>query len=121
MGADKNYVVVETTTGENHDAVRTDLQAAEELDEPEQIHDEYLVVSGLGGIAPVRNRLHELDDRIERALLVHVYDTAMTTTGWYYEREPSGLVETDEFSIEGSYGAPVFDYFTREYDIPAAF
>ena len=121
MGWDKNYVTVEVATDADPDSVRESLRENDVLDEWDRVADGVVVVAGVGSVEPARDRLEAVANRVERALLVHVSDSAVTTTGWYYERAGGELPVVDEFVMEGSRGVPVLDYFTREHDIQASF
>lgn len=119
MGADKNFLCIEPSEGVDPVALKDRLSNAEPFDRWSDDRDGIAIVVGYGqGPDPAVEALHAVADEVERAFLLHVYDTAMLGEGWVYEHGEDGLVEQATVSgAETRYGTDVVDYVKREFDI----
>lgn len=118
MGSDKNYLSVEPSEDADRETVRTELRGGELFDGWDREYDDTVVVAGYGSdVESAVAELRSVSDWVDRALLIHVYDTVMSGIGWLYENRDGELVEVDQFSGSERYGIDVVDYFTREHGI----
>lgn len=119
MGADKNYLCVEPAAGVDPAALEERLSDAEPFGRWSDRRDGTVVVVGYGGSHdPAVEALRAAAAEVERAFLLHVYDTTMVGTGWVFESAEEGLVERATVSgAESRYGTDVVDYVKREFDI----
>lgn len=119
MGADKNFLCVEPAEDVNPAALEERLSNAESFDQWSDYRDGIVIVVGYGQDRnPVVAALHSVADQVERALLLHIHDTAMVGSGWVYQHGEDGLVE--QTSVSGAqtrYGIDVVDYIKREFNI----
>lgn len=122
MGSDRNYLTVEVTAAANVDAVTDALQQDETFDERHSRSNGNVVAVGRSRETdPAVESLHAISEHVSRALLVHVYDTVMSGTGWFYEQQDGELREVETFEGgEPHYGIDVVDYFKREYNFDGA-
>ena len=119
MGADKNFLCIEPSRGVDPAALEDRLSDAEPFDQWSECRDGIVIVVGYGqGPGPAVEALHSVADAVERAFLLHIYDTAMVGEGWVYEHDGDGLVERTSVSgAQTRYGIDVVDYVKREFDI----
>jgi len=118
MGSDRNFLCVEPVADASLDAVEARLTEGDVFDLWSDQRNDTLVVAGYGGgHEPAAEKLRAVGDDVQRAFLLHVYDTTMSSDGWVYERTADGLAELEQISGEGRYGIGVVDYVKREYDI----
>ena len=119
MGADKNLLCIEPSEGVDPAALEDRLSDAAPFDRWSDYRDGTVVVVGYGGDSdPAVEALHSVEDAVERAFLLHIYDTTMVGRGWVYEHDGDGLRErTAVTGAETRYGIDVVDYVKREFDI----
>lgn len=118
MGSDKNYLCIEPAANADPDDVESRLMASDTFDAWSKQYNGTVIVAGYGGSQETAlQQLKGVQDDVHRALLLHIYDTAMSGIGWVYERTTDGLVEREEVPGAEQYGIDVVDYVKREYDI----
>jgi len=119
MGADKNFLCIEPSEGVDPAALKDQLSDAEPFNRWSEYRDGTVIVVGYGqDHDPAVEALHSVADAVERAFLLHIYDTVMIGEGWVYEHDEDGLVERTSISgAETRYGIDVVDYIKREFDI----
>ena len=118
MGSDRNYLCVEPAEESNADDIESRLTTGDTFDVWSTQYNETVIAVGYDGDhEPALQRLQELEDAVQRAFLLHVYDTVMSSVGWVYERTADGFVEREEITGAERYGIDVVDYVKREYDI----
>ncbi len=119
MGSDKNVLCVEPSEGIDPTALEDRLSEAEPFGRRSDYRNGTVIVVGHGREhEPAVDALHSVADEVERAFLLHIYDTVMKADGWVYEHGEDGLIERASVSgAQTRYGTDVVDYVKREFDI----
>lgn len=119
MGADKNILCIEPSADVDPATLEDRLSDREPFGRWSDYRDGTVIVAGYGqDHEPAVEALHSIEDQVERAFLLHIYDISMDSTGWVYEDGEDGLVERISVSgAETRYGIDVVDYVKRECDI----
>lgn len=117
MGADKNILCIEPKNAEL-DEVESVFNDGEIFDGYIEKYNDTIFLTGYGSKAEnAKEFLKENQEVVDRAFLMHIFDTVGTAEGWVYMRKEDELVKIDEVSGGWRYGIDVVDYVKRGYDI----
>lgn len=121
MGSDKNVLTVEPSPGTAPEELVQQLYGDRPFERWSDIYNGNAAVAGWARRwQPAKDRLFTVAESVDRAFLLHVHDSNMSSTGWFFDRQGDSLTAVEEVDGgEGWYGHDLVDYVKVEHDFDA--
>ena len=119
MGADKLYAAIDPAPEVDPDELLAALPTGEFF-RWERVRDGVVTLCRYSHDREIVRRMIDAElEKVNQVAMVEIYDTAMSGTGYLYERVGEDLVLVDQTSGDEMYGADVADYLEWRYGIDA--